>query len=384
MEEVIRNLLLGMSQFVAPDGWKYIVMLAIGFGLIALAITKEFEPLLLLPIGFGCVLCNLPLSHAVTASDGFLRVLYDMGIANELFPVLLFIGIGAMIDFNPLFTQPVTLFFGAAAQFGIFMAMLIAVLCNFFLPDPFTIQEAAAIGIIGAADGPSAIFIGNLFAPKYMGSIMVAAYSYMALVPIIQPPVIRALTSKKERMIKMGIVYEKKAPKYVRILFPIIVTVVAGIVAPLSTSLIGALMFGNLLKESGVTDKLSKSAENELSNLITLLLGITIGSTMVAKNFITVNTAIILGIGLLAFVFDTAGGVMFAKLANVFLPSHRKINPMIGACGISAFPMSARIVQKMAQKEDPSNFVLMPAIGANVAGQVGSIIAAAMILSIFG
>jgi len=377
------ELLNGASQFIAPGGWKYAVMIIIGLGLIALAIFKEYEPLLLLPIGFGCLLCNLPLSHAVGA-DGFLTVLYDAGIANELFPVLLFIGIGAMIDFNPLFTQPVTLFFGAAAQFGIFMAMLLAVCCNFFLNDPFSIQEAAAIGIIGAADGPSAIFIGNLFAPKYMGSIMVAAYSYMSLVPIIQPPVVRALTTKNERMIRMGANYEKKAPKVVRILFPIIVTIVAGIVAPMSTSLIGSLMFGNLIRECGVTDKLSQTAQNELSNIITLLLGITIGSTMRAQDFITLNTAIIMGIGLLAFVFDTAGGVMFAKLANLFLPKDKKVNPMIGACGISAFPMSARIIQKMAQKEDPSNFILMPAIGANVAGQVGSIIAAALILSIFG
>ena len=383
MQEAIAKLLEGIAQIGQPEGWKYLVMIAVGLGLIFLAIKKGYEPLLLLPIGFGCILCNIPLSHAV-GSDGFLSVLYETGIANELFPVLLFIGIGAMIDFNPLFTQPVTLFFGAAAQFGIFMAMLLAVCCNFFLADPFTIREAAAIGIIGAADGPSAIFIGQLFAPRYIGSIMVAAYSYMSLVPIIQPPVIRALTTKKERMIRMGAEYDKKAPKYVRILFPIVVTLVAGFIAPMSTSLIGALMFGNLVRECGVTDKLSETAQNELANLITLLLGITIGSTMRASDFLTLHTAIILGIGLLAFVFDTAGGVLFAKLVNVFLPKDRKVNPMIGACGISAFPMSARIIQKMAQKEDPENFILMPAIGANVAGQVGSIIAAAMILSIFG
>lgn len=383
MYEVVQSMLEGAAQFAEPGGWKYIVMILVGLLLIGLAIFKKYEPLLLLPMGFGCILCNLPLSHAVS-EEGFLTVLYDAGIANELFPVLLFIGIGAMIDFNPLFTQPVTLFFGAAAQFGIFAAMLLAVLCNFFLPEPFTMQEAAAVGIIGAADGPSAIFIGNLFAPKYMGSIMVAAYSYMALVPIIQPPVVRALTTKKERMIRMSANYEKKAPKYVRILFPIIVTLVAGIVAPMSTSLIGALMFGNLLRECGVTEKLSLTAQNELSNLVTLLLGITIGSTMLAQDFITINTAIIMGIGLLAFVFDTAGGVMFAKFVNLFLPQDRKVNPLIGACGISAFPMSARIIQKVAQEDDPSNFILMPAIGANVSGQVGSIIAAAMILSIFG
>ena len=383
MTTIFTRLLEGASQFAAPDGWKNIIMILVGLGLIYLSIRKEYEPLLLLPIGFGCILCNLPLSHAI-GEDGFLSVLYNSGIANELFPVLLFIGIGAMIDFNPLFTQPITLFFGAAAQFGIFMAMLLAVFCNFILPDPFSIKEAAAIGIIGAADGPSAIFIGHLFAPKYMGSIMVAAYSYMSLVPIIQPPVVRALTTRKERMIHMSADYETKAPKYVRILFPIVVTLVAGIIAPMSTSLIGALMFGNLIRECGVTEKLSQTAQNELVNLITLLLGITIGSTMLAQDFITINTVIIMSIGLLAFVFDTAGGVLFAKLVNLFLPENRKINPMIGACGISAFPMSARIIQKMAQKDDPTNFILMPAIGANVAGQVGSIIAAAMILSIFG
>ncbi len=382
MGNVLAKLTEGMAMFVAPGGWKYIIMIAVGLALIALAIFKDYEPLLLLPIGFGCILCNIPLSHAV-GLDGFLTVLYDSGIANELFPVLLFIGIGAMIDFNPLFTQPVTLFFGAAAQFGIFMAMLLAVLCNFVMPTPFSMQEAAAIGIIGAADGPSAIFVGQLFAPKYIGSIMVAAYSYMSLVPLIQPPVIRALTTSKERRIRMNTSYGKKASKPIRILFPIIVTLVAGIVAPMSTSLIGALMFGNLLRECGVTEKLSLTAQNELSNLITLLLGITIGSTMRAQEFLTLNTFIILGIGLLAFVFDTAGGVMFAKLVNLFLPEGKKVNPMVGACGISAFPMSARVIQRMAQKEDPENFILMPAIGANVAGQVGSIIAAAMILSIF-
>ena len=382
MENAIKTLFEGAAQFAAPDGWKYIVMIGVGFVIMALAIFKDYEPLLLLPIGFGCILCNIPLSHAVSGGDGFLSVLYDAGIANELFPVLLFIGIGAMIDFNPLFTQPITIFYGAAAQFGVFMAMLLAVLCNFILPVPFTLRETAAIGIIGAADGPSAIFIGQLFAPKYMGSIMVAAYSYMSLVPLIQPPVIRALTTRKERLIRMQAYYQKRAPRYVRILFPIIVTLVAGIIAPMSTSLIGALMFGNLIRECGVTDKLSETAQNELSNIVTLLLGITIGSTMRAQDFITFHTAVILGIGLLAFVFDTAGGVLFAKLVNLFLPEDRKINPMVGACGISAFPMSARVIQKMATKEDPSNFILMPAIGANVAGQVGSIIAAAMILSL--
>ena len=355
-------------------------MIGIGLILILLAVVKKYEPLLLLPIGFGCILANIPLSQAIE-EGGFLNVLYAAGIANELFPVLLFIGIGAMIDFTPLLTQPVTLFFGAAAQLGIFAAMLMAVGVNFLFPEAlFTLKEAAAIGIIGAADGPTSIFMGNLFAPKYFSSIAVAAYSYMALVPLIQPPVVKLLTSKKERQIRMAPAKDMVVPRSVRIAFPIVVAIVAGFIAPMSTGLIGALMFGNLLKECAVTDKLSQSAQNELANLVTLLLGITIGSTMNGPEFLTVQTLLILGIGLMAFVFDTAGGVLFAKLVNLFLK--KKINPMIGACGISAFPMSARVIQRMAQKEDPSNFILMPAIGANVAGQIGSIIAGAFLLAL--
>ena len=375
MNDLIQGLLGGFVNFQ----WQNAVMMIIGGLLIFLAIKKQYEPMLLLPIGFGAIMANIPLSSAIGES-GFLTVLYNAGISNELFPILIFIAVGAMIDFTPVLKQPVMLFFGAAAQLGIFMALLLAVSMNFLVPDLFTLKEAAAIGIIGAADGPTSIYVGNLFAPKYIGPITVAAYSYMSLVPIIQPPVVRGLTTKKERMIRMDADYGVKISRKVRILFPIMVTIVAGVVAPMSVSLIGALMFGNLIRECGVLNRLSTAAQNELSNLVTLLLGITIGSTMVGQQFLTVQTALIMGIGLLAFVFDTAGGVLFAKLVNLFLK--QKINPMVGACGISAFPMSARIIQRMAQKEDPTNFILMPAIGAKVAGQVGSIIAGAMILAL--
>lgn len=361
--------------------WQNTFMMLVGCVLIYLAIKKQYEPLLLLPIGFGAIMTNIPLSAAI-GEQGFLTVLYNAGIVNELFPILIFISIGAMIDFSSLLKQPVTLFFGAAAQFGIFAAMLLAAGANLIWPGIFSLQEAAAIGIIGAADGPTSIFVGNLFAPKYMGAITVAAYSYMALVPMIQPPVIKALTTKEERKIRMDVDYDVKISKTVLILFPIVVTIVAGIVAPISVPLIGSLMFGNLIRECGVLERLSQTAQNELGNLVTLLLGITIGSTMIADKFLTWDTLLILSIGLLAFVFDTAFGVLFAKSVNLFLKN--KVNPMIGGCGISAFPMSARIVQKMAQKEDSSNFILMPAIGANVAGQIGSIIAGSIILALLG
>jgi sodium ion-translocating decarboxylase beta subunit len=382
-------LLKGFTEF----SWQNGVMIVIGLVLIWLAIKKEYEPMLLLPIGFGCILVNLPLATVIEnglGDPGFLAVLQKAGIVTELFPLLIFIAVGAMIDFSPLLKQPVMIFFGAAAQFGIFAAMLLALLTN-LLPiqsllglDPsqpiFTLKEAASVGIIGAADGPTTIFVGNLFAPKYLGALSVAAYSYMSLVPIIQPPVIRAMTTKKERMIRMDADFNKKVSRSVLIAFPIIVTIVTGFVAPEGVPLVGALMFGNLVRECGVLERLSKSAQNELANLVTLLLGITIGSTMIGTDFLTPQTLLILLIGFLAFVFDTAGGVLFAKLINLFLK--KKVNPMIGAAGISAFPMSARVIQKMAQKEDPSNFILMQAIGANVSGQVGSIIAGAVLISL--
>lgn len=366
------KLLEGLQSFT----WQQGVMILVGLVLIYLAIKKEYEPMLLLPIGFGAILTNIPLSSAV-GENGFLTILYNAGIRTELFPILIFIAVGAMIDFSPLLKQPVMLFFGAAAQLGIFAAMLLAASTGVF-----SLKEAASIGIIGAADGPTSIYVANLFAPDLLGPISVAAYSYMALVPIIQPPVIRALTTKKERLIRMDADYDAKVSKKVLILFPIVVTVVAGIIAPISVGLVGALMFGNLIRESGVMDRLSKSAQNELANLTTLLLGITIGSTMVAEKFLAPTTLLILAIGLLAFVFDTAGGVLFAKFINLFLK--KKINPMIGAAGISAFPMSARVVQKIALEEDPSNFILMQAIGANVAGQIGSIIAGGILLALVG
>ena len=303
--------------------WKSLVMFIIGGLLIYLAIKKDYEPMLLLPIGFGAILANIPFSSAI-GENGFLTILYNAGIYTELFPVLIFIAIGAMIDFGPLLQQPFMLFFGAAAQFGIFVTTLLARAFG------FSLKEAVSIGIIGAADGPTSIYVANLFAGELIGPITVAAYSYMSLVPLIQPPVIKALTTPEERSITMDLNLQKVS-KTTRILFPIIVTLVAGLIAPMSVALVGSLMFGNLIRECGVLDKLSKAAQNELSNLVTLLLGITIGSTMVAEKFLTGKTMLILGMGLFAFIFDTAGGVLFAKLLNLFLP--RKVNPMIGPPG---------------------------------------------------
>ncbi|MFZ5354326.1 MAG: sodium ion-translocating decarboxylase subunit beta [Bacillota bacterium] len=350
-----------------------IVMFVIAGVLIYLAVVKEYEPMLLMPIGFGALLANIPL---VRETEGFvaLEKLFIAGIETELFPLLIFIAVGAMIDFGPLLKNPKMLLFGGAAQFGIFFTMTVAAMTGVF-----DLKESAAIGIIGAADGPTSIYVAKKFAQDLLGPISVAAYSYMALVPIIQPPVIRALTTKEERKIRME--YEENSvSKKVKIIFPIAVTLIAGIVAPASVALVGFLMFGNLLRECGVTDRLSKSAQNELANLVTILLGITIGSTMSAEKFLDLRTLLIIGMGLLAFIFDTAGGVVFAKLLNVF--SKNKINPMVGAAGISAFPMSARVIQREAQKADPSNFILMHAVSANVAGQIGSIIAGGMILSL--
>lgn len=366
---------------------KMLVMWTIGGILIYLAIKREMEPTLLLPIGFGTILVNLPFSGAVTqvingvAEEGALSTLFDAGIANELFPLLLFIGIGAMIDFGPLLKSPKLLLFGAAAQFGIFLTLLLASTIGHFFPGTFSLQDAASIGIIGAADGPTAIFVANFYGTKYMGAILVAAYSYMALVPIVQPPCIKLVTTKKERLMKMP--YESgEVKKSVRILFPIVVTIIAGIVAPRSVALIGFLMFGNLIRECGVLNSLSESAQNVLSNLITIILGITIAVKMQADMFLTVETLLIMGLGLFAFVFDTIGGVLFAKIINLF--SKNKVNPMIGACGISAFPMSSRVVHKMGLAEDPHNFLLMHAAGVNVGGQIASVIAGGLILNLVG
>ena len=358
--------------------WQHCVMYVIGGLLIFLAIKKDMEPTLLLPMGFGAILVNLPLSGAVTQGEevGILNVLFDVGIANELFPLLLFIGIGAMIDFGPLLSNPKLMLFGAAAQFGIFFTLVLARTIG-----PFSLQEAASIAIIGAADGPTSIFVANYYGvEEYMGAIMVAAYSYMALVPIIQPPVIKLLTTKKERMIRMPYT-PGTVSKTTKILFPIIITVITGIFSAKSVALIGFLMFGNLIRECGVLDSLSETAQKVLANLITIFLGLTIATKMQAADFLTVKTLLIIGLGLFAFIFDTAGGVLFAKFLNLFLKKGKKINPMIGAAGISAFPMSGRVVHKMGLKEDPQNFLLMHSIGVNVSGQIASVIAGGLILN---
>ena len=368
---------------VSQLNWQQVVMWCIGGLLIYLAIRKDMEPTLLLPLGFGAILVNLPMSGAVTqvydgiAEIGVIDVLFDVGIANELFPLLLFVGIGAMIDFEPLLTNPKLMIFGAAAQFGIFFTLSLAALFGFDLKD------AASIAIIGAADGPTSIFVANYFHSKYIGAIMVAAYSYMALVPVVQPPVIKLLTTKQERRIRM--VYQQRSvSKITKILFPIAITVITGIVSPRSVALISFLMFGNLIRECGVLDSLSETAQKVLANLVTLFLGITIATKMQAQYFLTAETLLILGLGLVAFVFDTAGGVIFAKILNLFLPKDSKINPMIGAAGISAFPMSARVVHKLGRAEDPQNFLLMPAVGVNVSGQIASVIAGGLILNLLG
>lgn len=358
--------------------WQMVLMWFIGGLLVFLAIKKEMEPTLLLPMGFGTILVNLPLSGAITqagsSEEGPLTVLFNAGISNELFPLLLFIGIGAMIDFGPLLKNPWLMLFGAAAQFGIFLTFSLAGLV-------FDINDAASIAIIGAADGPTSIFVANELGSKYLGAIMVAAYSYMALMPIIQPPVIKMVTTKKERRIKMQ--YKAgEISKTTKIIFPIVVTAVAGLVAPKSVALVGFLMFGNLIRECGVLNQLSETAQNALANLITILLGITVASRMHYAEFVNVETLMILGLGLVAFIFDTVGGVMFAKLINVFRPKDKKINPMIGAAGISAFPMSGRVVNQMGLKEDPQNFLLMYSISVNVSGQIASVIAGGLILTL--
>ena len=355
--------------------WQHIVMWIIGGLLIYLAIKKDMEPTLLLPIGFGAILVNLPFSGAVTQGDevGALSTLFDAGISNELFPLILFIGIGAMIDFGPLLSNPKLMIFGAAAQFGIFFTLCTA---SMF----FDINDAASIAVIGAADGPTSIVVAQKLDSSYLGAIMVAAYSYMALVPIIQPPVIKLLTTKKERMIKMPY-KQNEVSKLTRILFPIVITVIAGLVAPASVALVGFLMFGNLIRECGVLNSLSETAQKVLANLVTIFLGITIASKMQAEEFLKPDTLLILGLGLVAFIMDTAGGVLFAKLLNLFMKE--KINPMIGAAGISAFPMSGRIVHKMGLDEDPQNFLLMHSIGVNVSGQIASVIAGGIILKFF-
>lgn len=361
--------------------WKQVIMYAVGLILIYLAVKKEYEPSLLLPMGFGAILVNLPASgvlnqfmEGVGETNGIIEWLFHIGIeASEALPIILFIGIGAMIDFGPLLIRPVLFLFGAAAQFGIFAALLFAVLLGFDLKD------AASIGIIGAADGPTSILVSQMLHSNYIGAIAVAAYSYMALVPIVQPFAIRMVTTKKERSIRMEY-HPGQVSKSVRIAFPIVVTFIVGLIAPSSVALVGFLMFGNLLRECGVLSSLSETAQNVLANLITLFLGITISFSMQAEAFVKIDTILIMLIGLIAFVFDTIGGVCFAKILNLFLT--KKVNPMIGAAGISAFPMSSRVVQKMALKEDPGNILIMQAAGANVSGQIASVIAGGLIISL--
>ena len=356
--------------------WQMVVMWGIGALLIYLAIAKKMEPSLLLPMGFGAILVNLPLSGAITQGDtvGPISALFEAGMSNELFPLLLFIGIGAMIDFGPLLEKPWLMLFGAAAQFGIFFTLFLA---GFF----FDLKDAASIAVIGAADGPTAIFVANTLNSQYLGAIMVAAYSYMALVPIVQPPVIKLLTTQKERRIRMA--YQKgSVSQLTKILFPIVVTIIAGLVAPASVALVGFLMFGNLLRECGVLNALSETAQNILANLITIVLGLTVAGQMTADKFVRPDTLLILALGLVAFVFDTAGGVLFAKLINLFLPADKKLNPMIGAAGISAFPMSGRVVNRMGLEEDNQNFLLMYSISVNVSGQIASVIAGGLILTL--
>lgn len=349
--------------------WQQVIMWAIGAILIYLAIAKDMEPSLLLPIGFGALIVNMP-----GAGAGALVSLYQAGIANELFPLLLFIGIGAMIDFGPLLSNPKLMIFGAAAQFGIFFTLCLA---SVF----FDLNDAASIAIIGAADGPTSIVVAQTLGSKYVGAIMVVAYSYMALVPIIQPPIIKLLTTKAERRIRMTY-QQKEVSRTTRILFPIIIFAIAALVAPGSAELVFFLMFGNLIRECGVLNSISETAQKVLANLVTIILGISIATQMQAEQFLRVETLLIMGLGLIAFIFDTAGGVLFAKFINLFLK--QKINPMIGAAGISAFPMSGRIVHKMGLKEDPQNFLLMHSIGVNVSGQIASVIAGGLILSFFG
>ncbi len=377
--ECLKNLFGSFAELTLGQ----ICMWIIGGVLIYLAIAKEMEPTLLLPMGFGTILVNMPavdaIKNVVTESGivekGPLVTLFDAGIANELFPLLLFIGIGAMIDFGPLLSNPKLLLFGAAAQFGIFFTLVVANLIG------FPVNDAASIGVIAAADGPTSIFVANTLGSQYSGQIIVAAYSYMALVPIIQPPVIKLCTTKKERLIRMP--YRPgSVSKTTKILFPIVITMIAALVAPLSASLVFFLMFGNLLRECGVLDSLSETAQKVLANLVTILLGISVAVQMQAEQFLVWKTLMILGLGLFGFIFDTVGGVMFAKFLNLFVKE--KINPMIGAAGISAFPMSARVVHKMGLQEDDQNFLLMHSIGVNVSGQIASVIAGGLILTFFG
>ncbi|MCQ3936661.1 MAG: sodium ion-translocating decarboxylase subunit beta [Chloroflexi bacterium] len=365
---LLPELLKGLSNFTLGNG----VMILAALVLIWLAVFKEIEPVLLLPIGFGCLLANIPLA-GMTAAQGMMGVLYNAGIKTELFPLLIFIGVGAMIDFSPLLAQPRMVLLGAAGQFGIFGTLMLAIALG------FPLNEAASIGVIGAIDGPTSIFVATKLAPELLAPIAVAAYSYMSLIPIIQPPLMKLLTTKKERLIKMEYA-PKPISKRTLIFFPVVLTLVVGLLVPEATPLISMLMLGNLLKVSGVVDRLSNAAQNEIINIATLFLGLAIGATMSAEAFLNFDTAKIMALGLVAFALDTVAGLLFGKLMSAL--SGGRINPLIGAAGISAFPMAGRLAAKTANDEDPDNFILMHAMGANTAGQLGSVIAGGILLSV--
>ena len=362
----------GAISLFSPQGWPNLVMLAVGGTLLYLGVRKGVEPLLLVPIGFGCVLVNIPFG-GLTEEGGLLRTLYEMGVANELFPLLIFIGIGAMIDFTPLLERPSMLLFGAAGQVGIFLTLLLALALG------FTATESVSIAIIGACDGPTAIYVTSQFAPHLLGAVSVAAYSYMALVPIIQPPIMRALTTQKERTVRMA-TPKKSVSARTRLLFPIVVTLVGGLIAPKGLPLLGTIMLGNFMRECGVVARLTKASENEIANVVTLFLGLAIGSTMEGHAFLTPQTLAIFGLGFLAICLDTVAGVLFGKA--VCWATRGQVNPLIGAAGISAFPMAARVVQAQGQRYDKRNYLLMHAAGANTGGQIGSVVAAAVMLSV--
>lgn len=362
----------GALSLLSTQGWPNFVMLLTGGALLYLGVRKGVEPLLLVPIGFGCMLVNIPFG-GLNEEGGLLRTLYEMGVANELFPLLIFIGIGAMIDFTPLLERPSLLLFGAAGQVGIFLTLLLALALG------FTHTESVSIAIIGACDGPTAIYVTSQYAPHLLGAVSVAAYSYMALVPIIQPPIMRALTTQKERTVRMATPKTSVSAR-TRLLFPIVVTLVGGLIAPKGLPLLGTIMLGNFMRESGVVARLTKASENEIANVVTLFLGLAIGSTMEGHAFLTPQTLVIFGLGFLAICLDTAAGVLFGKI--VCWATRGQVNPLIGAAGISAFPMAARVAQAQGQRYDKKNYLLMHAAGANTGGQIGSVVAAAVMLSI--
>lgn len=373
----------GIVGFAGPEGWKNIIMILVGFLLLYLAIKKGFEPLLLIPIAMGCILSNIPFAYIAgvdpTSGDaGFIKILYDAGIESGLFPILIFMGVGAMTDFGPLIANPKTLLLGAAAQLGIFTALIGALLLSFIPGINFNLNVAASIGIIGGADGPTAIYVTSRLAPEYLGSIAVAAYSYMALVPIIQPPIMKALTTKEERLIKMQQL--RPVSKTEKIIFPVLVISLCALLLPSACPLIGALMFGNLAKECGCITRLSDTMSNALMNIVTIMLGLSVGSKMAADRFLNLETLGILLLGMVAFGVGTAGGVLLAKLMNKC--SKTPINPLIGAAGVSAVPMAARVASKVGQEEDPQNFLLMHAMGPNVSGVIGSAVAAGVLLAV--